>query len=131
MGSNSNGQLGIEGITESLIPIQITKLNMDSIPIPTPTLTPTPTPTPTPEEKISDLITIIDNLNLPGGSANSLTSSLDNTSKFLENGDIDKAIDKLDQYINKVNNMIGSKLTAEEAEILINSAEKIKLDLIQ
>jgi len=79
----------------------------------------------TPEEATQDLITDIEELNLPGGIENSLTSKLGAAINSLNNGQENAAINKLNAFINQVEAQRGKKITDEQADELIAEAQRI------
>jgi len=78
-----------------------------------------------PDDAIDDLISDIEDMNLPGGTENCLTSKLEAAQKSLENGQCGTAINQLEAFINQVEALRGKKLTEEEADALIAAAEAI------
>jgi hypothetical protein len=78
-----------------------------------------------PDDAIDDLISDIEDMDLPHGTENSLTSKLEAALKSLENGQCDTAINQLEAFINQVEALRGKKLTEEEADALIAAAEAI------
>ena len=80
----------------------------------------------TPTEQINALITTINSFNLNGGTANSLTSKLDNTAKSLGKNNANAACGQVDAFINQVNALSGNQLTAAQAAELLASANQLK-----
>lgn len=83
----------------------------------------------TPAEQINDLITAINSFNLNGGTANSLTSKLDNAAKSLGKNNTNAACGQVDAFINQVNALSGNKLTAAQAAELLASANQLKASI--
>jgi photosystem II stability/assembly factor-like uncharacterized protein len=69
-----------------------------------------------------DLISDLEDLNLPKGYENSLVSKLENALKSLEKGNDEAAINQLNAFINAVEAQRSKKLTVEEADALITMA---------
>ncbi len=72
----------------------------------------------TPSEATDDLIVYIDDLNLPDGLENSLSTSLQSAIDALNSGNYEAAEGKLNSFINSVMAQAGKKLSIEEAEYL-------------
>jgi hypothetical protein len=82
----------------------------------------------TPSVLLGDLIDAVAQLNLRAGIANSLDSKLQNALDALNDargGNIASAINKLNAFINSVNAQRGNGLTDQEADYLINLANRI------
>lgn len=79
----------------------------------------------TPAEATQDLISDVEDLNLPGGTENSLVSKLENAIKSLDKGQENAAINQLNAFINQVEAQKGKKITDEEADQLIAIAQWI------
>jgi PKD repeat protein len=84
----------------------------------------------TPEDATQDLISDIEDMDLPGGLENSLTSKLENAIDSLEKGNLNAAANKLGAFINQVEAQRGKKLTDEQADELIAAAQRI-IDSLQ
>lgn len=78
-----------------------------------------------PVEETQELIVTIESWNLPAGTENSLTSKLDAAISLLDRGNINGAIHKLDDFIKQVEARRGKKLTNEQADCLIQTAQAI------
>jgi len=78
-----------------------------------------------PAEATEDLISYTRDLNLPGGTENSLISKLEAAVSSLEKGQENAAINKLNALINQVEAQRGKKISNEEAEALISQAQRI------
>ena len=76
-------------------------------------------------EATQDLISDIEELNLPKGTENSLVSKLEAAINSLDKGQENAAINKLNAFINQVEAQRGKKITDEEADALIAEAERI------
>jgi len=79
----------------------------------------------TPAEDTQDLISDVEELNLPQGMENSLISKLENAINSLDNGQDNAAINKLNAFINQVEAQRGKKITDEQADELIAEAQRI------
>jgi hypothetical protein len=77
------------------------------------------------EDSIEALIINVEDLDLPKGVRNSLTSKLDNALKSLEKGRDNAAKNKLEAFINEVEAQRGMKLTDEQADALIIAVQCI------
>ena len=80
------------------------------------------------EEAIQVLISVVNDMELPSGIANSLSSKLENAIKILvdENEENDHAAEKqLNAFINAVEAQRGKKLTEAQADELIYAAQEI------
>jgi photosystem II stability/assembly factor-like uncharacterized protein len=71
---------------------------------------------------IENLISDIENLNLPKGYENSLISKLENALKSIQKENDEAAINQLNAFINAVDAQRDKKLTVEEADALITMA---------
>ena len=85
-------------------------------------------PSSTPNQ-ITDLIALVQSLNLPGGTANSLITKLQDALAAIGASDTATACDSVTAFINECQAQSGKKLTADQANHLINSATQIKTDL--
>lgn len=85
----------------------------------------TTAPTQTPAEAAADLVTLVDDLELPGGTENALTTKLDNAIEKMDSGNTNAAGNNLNAFINQVEAQKGKKLTAEEADAQIAMAQTI------
>ena len=77
------------------------------------------------ELAIENLITDVENLGLNEGNTNSLTKKLDNTISSLEKENNNAAINKLNSFINEVNDFIPQKISTEDGQALIDAANRI------
>lgn len=82
-----------------------------------------------PAEQIDALITTINSFNLGGGTANSLTSKLNNATKSLGKGNTNAACNQVDAFINQVNALSGNQLTPAQAAQLLASANQLKASI--
>jgi hypothetical protein len=85
-------------------------------------------PSSTPNQ-ITDLIALVQSFNLPGGIANSLITKLQDALAAIAASDTAMACDSLTAFINECQAQSGKKLTADQANQLINSANQIKTNL--
>lgn len=76
-------------------------------------------------EESQDLITDIEDMNLPKGTENNLVAKLGDAIKLLEKENLNGAINKLNDFIDYANAQRGKKLTEEQADELIGYAEWI------
>jgi len=76
-------------------------------------------------DRIEDFAQIIENLNLPKGTENSLTSKIINAETLLEKGNEKAAINVLKAFINQVKDQSGDKIPEEDANMLIEYANNI------
>jgi len=74
---------------------------------------------------IDDLVDIIDGMGLHQGTENSLMAKLEGAKDALERGQPNVAINKLGSFINEVEAQRGKKLTDEQADLLIEYANRI------
>ena len=81
------------------------------------------------EDQINDLISLIGSFNLARGTANSLTTKLQNALDAIEASDTATACSSLTGFTNVCSAQSGKKLTNDQATQLINSANQIKSDL--
>lgn len=77
-------------------------------------------------EQISDLITVVEELEVNRGTKNSLLVKLRLSERFIERGHERPACGQLRAFINQVEAQSGRKLTEEQAEQLVASAERIR-----
>jgi hypothetical protein len=77
------------------------------------------------EPEIEDLPEIIRKLELQQGLENSLISKIENTIGAIEDGNTKAAVNKLKAFINQLEAQSGKKITAEDAEMLINLASAL------
>jgi probable HAF family extracellular repeat protein len=82
--------------------------------------------TPSPGTMIDDLIQMIQDFDLPKGTENSLVTKLENAQAALAAGDTGTACNLLGAFINETRAQSGKKLTVQEANDLIASAEQIR-----
>ena len=78
-----------------------------------------------PKGAIKEIIAIIEDMNLPFGIENSLTSKLNNALSSLDKDNEKAATNKLNAFINEVNALRGKELTNEQADRLINLVQAI------
>jgi hypothetical protein len=79
-----------------------------------------------PEASTENLIDEILDLDLPEGTENELTQTLDNVLKSLENDNDDAATGQLGAFINKIEALVNSgRMAEEDAQALIDAAESI------
>lgn len=71
------------------------------------------------------LVATIESWNLPKGTENSLTSKLEAALDLLNRDNVDGAVHKLGDFINRVEAMRGKKLTNEQADCLVARAQAI------
>ena len=79
--------------------------------------------------QINDLIALVKSFNLPAGTANSLITKLQDAQAAIDASDTATACDSLTAFINACQGQSGKKLTADQANQLINSATQIKTTL--
>jgi Tol biopolymer transport system component len=85
-----------------------------------------PPPARTPAERVADLISLVRSFNLPYGTANSLTVKLRAALDALEAGDTATACARLSDFVNHTRAQSGKKLTAAQANQLIEEATSIR-----
>ena len=85
-------------------------------------------PSSTPNQ-INDLIALVQSFNLPSGTANSLITKLEDALAAISASDTATACICLTSFINECQAQSGKKLTADQANQLINSANQIKAAL--
>ncbi len=79
-----------------------------------------------PEEAVEELISVIvDEMNLPAGTENSLISKLESAIKSFEKGKDKTATNQLNAFINQVRALRGKEISEEDAEKLIEYATNI------
>jgi len=83
----------------------------------------------TPAEATQDLISYLEDLDLPRGTENSLVAKLKSVIKSLDKGHDNAAINKLNAFINQVEAQEGKKITGEQAAELIATAQWISASL--
>jgi len=74
---------------------------------------------------IGTLIQLTEDLGVPHGIKNSLLSKLESAQASLDHGQINAAINKLEAFINAVEAQWGKKLSVEDADLLIATAQQI------
>ena len=79
----------------------------------------------TPAEATEDLAEAVEDADLPRGTENSLTSSLDAAISSLDSGNDETAVNQLNAFINKVEAQRGKKISGEDADALIAFAQAI------
>ncbi len=85
-------------------------------------------PSATPSQ-INDLIALVQSFNLPDGTENSLITKLQDALAAISISDTATACDSLTAFINESQAQSDKKLTADQANQLINSANQIKENL--
>jgi hypothetical protein len=78
-----------------------------------------------PSQAIESVGDELEHLDLPQGLENALTSKLDNALKYLSRGQDNDAVGKLNAFINSVQAQRGKKISAAEADALIQTAQEI------
>jgi hypothetical protein len=78
-----------------------------------------------PAVMIEDLSELVESYNLPHGIENALLVNLNSALAALEVGDTERARERLQAFINQVEARRGNKLTAEQADALVEAAEAI------
>ena len=116
--------LGSDGLWDH--PYEIDADNIDNYPLVEPW---SPRP-PTPLEVLEELIETIETWNLRKGTENSLTSKLEGALHLLDMGKGNGAVHKLMAFIRQVEALEDKKLTDEQADHLIEEAQRI-IDLIK
>ena len=81
------------------------------------------------ENEIEDLIELVRSFDLPNGTENSLVTKLEDALTALEASDTATACVHLSAFISECQAQSGKKLTADQANQLINSATQIKTEL--
>ena len=76
-------------------------------------------------DKIEDLPQVVEDLNLPQGTENSLKDKINNIQNSIDAGNITTAINQLNAFINQVNALKGKKITDAEADMLIQYATNL------
>lgn len=77
------------------------------------------------EEAMQSLATTIESWNLDGGTENSLTTKLEAAIHLFNQNNLNGAVHKVEDFINKVEAMRNKKLTDEQADYLVSSAQAI------
>ncbi len=80
-----------------------------------------------PQQQISDLIALIDNLNLSKQPAKKLNHELNKALDAMNAGDMKKACREIDKFIKTVERESGRKLTTIEATLLLENANRLRL----
>jgi hypothetical protein len=70
-------------------------------------------------DTIDDLPMVVEGLNLPMGTGNSLKNKINNIQNSIDAGNITAAINQLNAFINQVEALRGKKITDAEADMLI------------
>ena len=78
------------------------------------------------ESQIQTLISYINEIDLPKGIEKSLTSKLESVLNSLNGDNVISAQNKLDAFINEIESQKMKKIPADEASILIETAQMIK-----
>ena len=81
------------------------------------------------EDQIDDLIALIRSFNLPPGTANSLITKLEHAVSSRDSGDMATACSFLNDFTNECAAQSGKRLSIDQANQLINSANQIKSNL--
>jgi hypothetical protein len=76
-------------------------------------------------DAIEDFPQIVEDLNLPMGTENSLKSKIKNIQKSIDAGKIKTAINQLNAFINQVNALRGKKISNADADMLIQYATNL------
>jgi hypothetical protein len=79
-----------------------------------------------PSAQTTNLISVIDNFNLPAGTSSSLTSKLQGAIDAFASGNTTSACNMLDSFIAQAQAQSGKKLTVAQADQLIAAANQIK-----
>jgi hypothetical protein len=74
---------------------------------------------------VQDLFNELGDLDLPAGTENSLLSKLDAALNCLDNGNDNAAMNILDAFKNSIEAQRGKKITSEQADMLIETADDI------
>lgn len=82
-----------------------------------------------PAQQVDDLNDLIESLNLPPGTANSLITKLQSALTAINAGDTATACVSLTSFINQCRAQSGKRLTPDQASELITAATEIKTDL--
>ncbi len=85
--------------------------------------------TPTGGPPIQGIIDLIDQLDLPKGTENSLLAKLESALKCADRGNLACTCNSLRAFINEVSAQAGKALTQEEAQLLIAAAEGLRATL--
>jgi Tol biopolymer transport system component len=81
------------------------------------------------DEQLSNLIAMIESMNLHAGLANSLTMKLDVAQAKLTADNVTAACNMLQAFINEVNAQRGGKLTSSQADQLLAAAQQLRATL--
>jgi len=76
-------------------------------------------------DKIENFPQVMKDINLPGGTENSLTSKVENAQASIESGNTETTINKLEAFINQVEAQRGKKISEENADMLIQYATNL------
>ena len=76
-------------------------------------------------DTIEDMPQLIEDINLPNGTENSLIIKVENAQASIESGKIKAAINQLLAFINQVEAQRGKKISEEDAEMLIQYATNV------
>jgi Tol biopolymer transport system component len=85
--------------------------------------------TPNPQQALADLIALVQGMSLPHGLENSLTTKLENARQSLDADNLLAACGQIGAFVNQVEAQSGKKLTTEQADQLIASADSIRTTL--
>lgn len=78
-----------------------------------------------PQQAVQSLISAVDGMNLPQGTAQSLDAKLNAATASLSSGNTNAAANQLNAFINAVNAQAGKKITLSQAGILVAQAQII------
>ena len=73
-------------------------------------------------EAIQEIIALVESMGLPNGVENPLTSKLENAIKALASDNVDQVEKDLEGFVKQVDTRAGTKLTNEQADMLIEEA---------
>ena len=76
-------------------------------------------------DTIDDMETVIEELNLPGGTESSIQSKISNALESIEKGKKGAAVNQLKAFINQVNAQKGKKIPKKDADMLISFANNV------
>jgi len=79
-----------------------------------------------PAAQAENLTTLVESLNLGGGTSTSLTSKLDNAIDLFATGSTTTACNVVNAFVNQVKAQSGKKLTSDQADQIIADAERIR-----
>jgi len=79
----------------------------------------------TPPQSTSSLTSLVNSMNLPGGTANSLVSKLSAALSSINRGNDNAAVNQLNAFINEVNAQTGKAITQSQAQTLTYDARAV------